>query len=63
MRGSFTTESPVLRKTGTAYKLARQFGVKYFPESPLDGTYAILDMATARVEGEMIIPLTLSNAI
>lgn len=63
MRGSFTTESPVLRRTGTAYALARQFGVKYFPKSPLDGTYAILDMATAKVEGRIIVPLTLSNAI
>lgn len=63
MRDSFTTESPVLRKTGTAYKLARQFGVKYFPTSPLDGTYAVMDIMSSTAAGEIKVPLTINNGL
>lgn len=59
-----TTQSKALKATrGTQYTLARQFAAKYFPNSPLDGTYAVLDVINATVDGQVMIPLTVSNAI
>ena len=60
---SYTTQSPIIRKTGSAYKLARVMSAKYFPQSPLDGTYVILDLLTGTVEGTLKLPLTINNGI
>ena len=56
-----TTESKSLKTTN--YPLARQFAAKYFPNYPIDGTYAVLDTVNATVDGQVKIPLTVSNAI
>ena len=62
---TFTTKTPELARMdrNTSYTLARQFAVKYFPQSPLDGTYAVLDTVHATADGTVKIPLTVNNGI
>lgn len=60
-----TYETPSLaRETRcTHYTLARQMAHKYFPDSIIDGTYAVLDGINATADGQVKIPLTVTNSI
>jgi len=68
---SFTTKSTqiMLLDRASKYTLARQIATKYFPQSPLDGTYAVLDLVNFEIEtGQQLVRnghkvLTLSNGI
>lgn len=48
---------------GTRYTLARQLAAKYFRCSPLEGTYAVLDVINATLDRQITIPLTVNNGL